>query len=138
MTRRLLILGFFLLAAMRLVPALAVEPDEMLKDPALEQRARAITRELRCLVCQGQDIDDSDAPLAADLRKLVRARLAAGDSDAQAIAFIADRYGDRVLMRPPVKAGTLALWLAPFVVLVLGLFAVLKAQRSSVRQGGGG
>ena len=93
--------------------AFAVDPGEKLADPALEARARAIAAELRCLVCQNQSIDDSDAPLAKDLRLLLRERLSAGASDAEAKAYIVSRYGDFVLLRPPLKPQTLLLWGAP-------------------------
>lgn len=99
-------------------PVHAVEPGEMLKDPALEARARRISQELRCLVCQNQSIDDSNAELARDLRVLVRERLAAGDSDAAVLAFVEARYGEFVLLRPPLKLHTLALWAAPLLLLV--------------------
>ena len=94
-------------------PALAVNPDEMLPDPALEARARDISKHLRCLVCQNQSIDDSDAGLAKDLRVLVRERIKAGDSNDEVIAFIVDRYGDYVLLNPPVKKSTIVLWAGP-------------------------
>ena len=99
----------------------AVEPDEMLKDPVLEARARDISQILRCLVCQNQSIDDSNAGLARDLRILLRERLTAGDSDAAAISFIVDRYGDFVLLRPPVKPTTYVLWFGPALIFVLAL-----------------
>src|ERR1700744_167782 len=86
-----------------LTPAFAVTPDEMLKDPALEARARALSQQLRCMVCQNQSIDDSEAPLAHDLRVLVRERLKAGDSDRQVIDFLVARYGDFVLLKPPFE-----------------------------------
>jgi cytochrome c-type biogenesis protein CcmH len=105
---------------MSLTPALAVQPDEILKDPALEARARVLSQELRCMVCQNQSIDDSDAPLAKDLRVLVRERLSAGDSDSQVINFLVARYGEFVLLKPRLSAHTLLLWLAPFVVLLAG------------------
>lgn len=108
-------------------PVLAVQPDEVLSDPALEARARALSAHLRCLVCQNQSIDDSNAPLARDLRLLVRERLTAKDSDEQVLAFIVERYGDFVLLRPPFKPSTLLLWLTP--VLVLG-GAVWLARKS--------
>ena len=101
-------------------PALAVQPDEVLKDPAMEARAREISKELRCLVCQNQSIDDSNAPLARDLRVLVRERLVAGDDDAGVLGYITARYGDYVLLRPPFKASTYVLWIGPVVVLLLG------------------
>jgi cytochrome c-type biogenesis protein CcmH len=100
--------------------ALAVEPSERLTDPALEARARAISGELRCLVCQNQSIDDSNADLAHDLRVLIRERLSAGDTDAQVTQFMARRYGDFILLKPPVKPDTYLLWFGPFAVLGLG------------------
>ncbi len=99
----------------------AAQPDETLTDPALEARARVITKQLRCLVCQGEDIDESQAPLAADLRKLVRERLEKGDTDQQVIDYMRQRYGDYVLMNPPVEPATLLLWGAPMLVLLTGL-----------------
>ena len=105
-------------------PVSAVEPDEILADPVLESRAREISRNLRCLVCQNQSIDDSNADLARDLRILVRDRLVAGESNDQVIAFITARYGDFVLLRPPFKPTTWLLWLGPGIVLVLGAWAV--------------
>ena len=98
-------------------PAHAIQPDEVLADPALEARAREIGRELRCLVCQNQSIDDSDADLARDLRVLVRERLQAGDSDRQVVDYVVSRYGDFVLLRPPVKPATYALWFGPLLIL---------------------
>jgi len=110
-------------------PAFAVQPDEMLKDPGLEKRAREISAGLRCLVCQNQSIDDSDAPLAKDLRVLVRERLQAGDSDEDVRAFVVQRYGEFVLLRPVFGLHTLLLWLTPVLVLSLGGFAVYFARR---------
>src|SRR5215469_10823574 len=101
-------------------PARAVQPDEMLPDPALEARARTLSRELRCMVCQNQSIDDSDAPLARDLRILVRERLKAGDNDKQVLDFLTARYGDFVLLRPRVTWETAALWGTPAALLILG------------------
>jgi cytochrome c-type biogenesis protein CcmH len=116
-----------LIALLGLAPAAwAVQPDEMLKDPHLETRARTISAELRCLVCQNQSIDDSDAPLARDLRLLVRERIQAGDSDSQVLRFLVDRYGDFILLRPPFDAKTYALWLAPLLIFIVG---VLLARR---------
>jgi len=105
--------------------AFAVQPDEILKDPALESRARALSQELRCMVCQNQSIDDSDAPLAKDLRVLVRERLSAGDSDNEVIDFLVVRYGEFVLLKPRVTAHTLLLWLAPFAALLIGGWGVI-------------
>jgi len=98
-------------------PSLAVQPDEVLSDPRLEARARHISAGLRCLVCQNQSIDDSNAPLARDLRLLVRERLKAGDSDEAVVHYVVQRYGDFVLLRPPLNAGTVLLWLAPLLLL---------------------
>ena len=109
--------------------ALAVQPDEVLKDPALEQRARGISSGLRCLVCQNQSIDDSDAQLAKDLRLLVRERLAAGDSDQAVRDYLVQRYGEFVLLKPTFKAHNLLLWLTPVLVLALGAFGVYGALR---------
>ncbi|MBE0701889.1 MAG: cytochrome c-type biogenesis protein CcmH [Bradyrhizobiaceae bacterium] len=98
----------------------AVQPDEVMHDPAKEARARALSRELRCMVCQNQSIDDSEAPLARDLRLLVRERIAAGDSDRQVLDFLVARYGEFVLLKPPLKEHTLILWLLTPVVLIGG------------------
>jgi len=106
-------------------PAWAVNPDEVLSDPVMENRAREISRGLRCLVCQNQSIDDSDADLAKDLRIIVRERLTAGDSDAQVVDFVVSRYGDYVLLKPPFKLATLVLWLGPAAIAGGGLIAVL-------------
>ena len=116
-----------------LAAAYAVQPDEVLSDPALEARARTLSTELRCMVCQNQSIDDSDAPLARDLRILLRERLAAGDSDAEVIDFLVARYGDFILLRPPVAWNTAFLWIAPPAVLVLGgaiAFAFFRRRRA--------
>jgi cytochrome c-type biogenesis protein CcmH len=120
-----MILALALLAS----PALAVQPDEILKDPVLESRARALSQELRCMVCQNQSIDDSDAPLAKDLRILVRERLTAGDTDNQVIDFLVTRYGEFVLLKPRLSAHTLLLWLAPLIVLIIGALGFLAARR---------
>src|ERR1700742_1326176 len=108
--------------------AWAVEPDEMLSDPVLEARARALSKELRCMVCQNQSIDDSAAPLAHDLRVLVRERLTAGDTDAQVLTFVQARYGEFVLLRPPFKLQTLLLWFAPLLLLAAAVFVLYRAR----------
>lgn len=113
--------------------AIAVQPDEVLDDPALEARARALGKELRCLVCQNQSIDDSDAPLARDLRVLVRERLVAGDSDRDVRAFVVARYGDFVLYRPPFRASTVLLWLGPLIMIVLGASGIALYYRRRAR-----
>ena len=132
---RLLILGLVLCGAL---PALAVQPDEILPDPALEGRARTLSRELRCMVCQNQSIDDSDAPLARDLRVLVRERLKAGDSDNQVIDFLVSRYGEFVLLRPRFELNTILLWLVAPGALVVGgiaLFVMARRRRQDERPG---
>ena len=110
-------------------PAFAVEPGEALADPVLEARARAVSAELRCLVCQNQSIDDSHATLAKDLRLLVRERIKAGDSDEQVQAFLVARYGDFILLKPPLKTGTILLWAGPFVLLAAGAAAIFLMSR---------
>jgi cytochrome c-type biogenesis protein CcmH len=110
-------------------PAHAVEPGEMLKDPALEARARHLSQELRCLVCQNQSIDDSNAELARDLRLLVRERLSSGDTDAAVLAFVEARYGEFVLLRPRVALHTLLLWLTPLLLLAAAAYALLRQTR---------
>ncbi len=115
--------------------ALAVEPDERLKDPVLEARAREISKDLRCLVCQGQAIDDSNADLAKDLRVLVRKRLTAGDTDEEVRQFLKDRYGDFILLNPPVEKKTLLLWLTPAIVLGAGLIVAGVFVRKRSGQG---
>ena len=121
--------GLILGVAVTGTAAWAVQPDEVLKDPQLEHRAREISHDLRCLVCQNQSIDDSDADLARDLRHLVRQRVTAGDTDQQVKQFLVDRYGDYVLLRPPFKASTLVLWLGPLVLLVGALAAAVGFYR---------
>ncbi|MEM7469769.1 MAG: cytochrome c-type biogenesis protein [Pseudomonadota bacterium] len=107
------------------MPLFAVEPDEVLDDPVLEERARAISAEVRCVVCQNEPIDSSDAGVARDLRMIIRERLVAGDTDQQVFDYLVLRYGDFVLFNPPWKPSTYALWLGPFVILVLGFLAVV-------------
>ncbi len=134
LVRRLITVALFTLSALFTAApmALAVQPGEMLADPALEKRARNISAELRCLVCQNQSIDDSDAPLAGDLRRLVRDRLQAHDTDAQVIDYVVARYGEFVLLKPRFELSTLLLWLTPVLVLLGGLtLASRSAARSS-------
>jgi cytochrome c-type biogenesis protein CcmH len=113
------------IVALLALPAFAVDPGEMLDDPTLEARAREISGDLRCLVCQNQSIDDSDADLARDLRIIVRERLVAGDTDAQVMRYVVDRYGEFVLLNPVVAPHTLLLWIATPLVLLIGGIAVL-------------
>jgi cytochrome c-type biogenesis protein CcmH len=132
-----------LLAALLLLwltlPALAVNPDEMLADPALEARARAISAGLRCLVCQNESIDDSDADLAHEIRVLVRERLKAGDTDQQVVQYLVDRYGEFVLLKPVFAWHTLVLWIAAPTILVVGgivLVVAARKRRSTAAVGG--
>lgn len=126
MIARILIACVLLVTAL---PVLAVNPDEMLADPALEARARELGKGLRCLVCQNQSIDESDAELARDMRVLVRDRIAAGDSNEQVMAYIVSRYGDFVLLNPPVKLKTYALWFGPVLMLLAGAGVVVVFYR---------
>ena len=119
-----------LLVLVLLAPPLwAVTPDERLADPALEARARAMSRELRCLVCRNESIDDSGAELARDVRLLLRERLVAGDTDVQAVGYLVARYGDFVLLRPPVRPATWLLWFGPFALLVVAAGGTVLALR---------
>ena len=119
-----------LLVALSLAaPAGAVQPEEVLPDPGLEARARSISGELRCLVCQNQSIDDSDAPLARDLRVLVRERLKAGDSNAEVENYVVRRYGEFVLLRPVMAPHTMLLWFGPLLVLAAGVLGLVLARR---------
>ena len=125
---------FFVLLVMiftLVLPAKAVNPDEVLADPALEQRAREISTKLRCLVCQNQSIDDSDAQLAKDLRVLVRERLTAGDDDTAVVDFVVDRYGEYVLLKPRFGGHTLLLWASPFIAFGFGLLALFFLRKRS-------
>ena len=128
-----IVTGALALGALAPPPAGAVLPDEVLADAALEARARALSKNLRCLVCQNQSIDDSNADLARDLRILVRERLKAGDSDEKIIAFLVARYGDFVLLKPPMRPATWPLWFGPLVIFLtagLGLFIAIGRRRA--------
>jgi cytochrome c-type biogenesis protein CcmH len=127
----------FLLALCLVTPVAALSPDEILDDPVLEQRARDISAGLRCLVCQNQSIDDSDADLAKDLRVLVRERLVAGDSDEAVRQYLVDRYGEYVLLNPRVNSHTILLWIAAPVLLLVGLgtLVVVGRRRRAVEAG---
>jgi cytochrome c-type biogenesis protein CcmH len=118
-----------IVAAMSQVSTMAVEPSEVLQDAQMEERARAISKQLRCLVCQNENIDSSSATLAKDLRVLVRERLVAGDSDEEVLAFVVARYGDFVLLKPPVQQNTLILWLAPLILLFAGVIMIGATMR---------
>lgn len=129
--RRLLLVLALLLTPMH---AFAVNPDEVLADPALEQRARALSAELRCMVCQNQSIDDSNAELARDLRVVVRERLVGGDTDEQVLDYVVSRYGEFVLLKPRLSIRTIGLWGAPAALAIIGLIvAVVYTRRRSVQ-----
>ena len=131
-TRRAALGALALLSALAVGgPSRAVEPDEILADPALEVRARAVSAGLRCLVCQNQSIDDSAAPLARDLRVIVREHLQAGDTDDEIRAFLVRRYGDFVLLKPPLQPATLLLWATPLLAVLGGGVALLRRRRAS-------
>ena len=119
-----------ILALIVAAPAYAVQPDEMLADPALEARARAISKEVRCLVCRNESIDDSNASLARDLRLLVRERLTAGDSDAEVLDYLVERYGEFVLLKPKFSAANAALWLAGPAAFLIGLIVIVAYHRA--------
>ena len=121
-----------LIALLLALPAMAVNPDEVLDDPALESRARDLSVQIRCLVCQNQSIDDSDAQLARDLRVLVREQLVEGKTDQQVLDFLVERYGEFVLLKPAVNQRTLMLWAAPFALLVIGGIVVFRYTRRRV------
>jgi cytochrome c-type biogenesis protein CcmH len=126
---RWLRLGLLVVFAALAAPSFAVQPDELMKNPALEARARALSAELRCMVCQNQSIDDSDAPLARDIRILIRQRIAEGESNNAVRSYLVSRYGDFILLKPPLKLETLLLWLSAPLTLCAGLAAVLLARR---------
>jgi len=134
--KRWLFAALLLSAALGPLPAHAVRPDEMLANPALEARARDIGKELRCLVCRNQSVDDSDADLAHDLRVLIRQRLVAGDSNAQVVAYVRSRYGDYVLLKPPFEVATWLLWLGPGAILLLGLWTAGRYMRRQAGMAG--
>ena len=134
MKKLLILVLWAFLGAFQASPALAVEPDEMLKDPALEARAREISAELRCLVCQNQSIDDSNAELAKDLRVLVRERITAGDSNSEVIDYLVGRYGEFVLLNPRFGTHTLILWLTAPLIFGIGIFALILAYRRNKRR----
>lgn len=123
---------YILALVLTLSPAWAVQPDEMLADPALEARARAISHDIRCPVCQGETIDDSNAPIARDLRLIIRERLVAGDSDAAVVDYIVARYGEGVLFNPPAKGVNWVLWLAGPALLLAGIAVAVTAGRRRV------
>jgi cytochrome c-type biogenesis protein CcmH len=135
--RRLLITLFALGFTLSISGTMAADSPDKLSDPGLEARAVALQKELRCVVCQGQSLDESSAPLAADLRKLIREHIANGDSDAQIKNYLVARYGDFILMKPPLETDTFLLWFGPLIVLVMGgagVGVVIVRARTRMRQ----
>lgn len=136
MTRWLLALALLVPLGLACAPATAVEPDEVLEDPVLEARARALSSIIRCVVCQNESIDSSNAGLAKDMRILVRERLTGGDSDQDVLDFLVARYGDFVLLRPPIKPVTYLLWFGPAIILLLGGAGAIVYLRGRARPAG--
>ncbi|MCR4378036.1 MAG: cytochrome c-type biogenesis protein CcmH [Rhodospirillales bacterium] len=131
------LIGALILGVALPFAAAALEPSEVLSDPALEARAREVGKQLRCVVCQNQSIDDSNAELAGDMRLLVRERIQAGDSNSEVLAYMVDRYGDYVLLNPPFKASTVVLWVGPPAIGILGLLWVVSFYRRRAGDAGG-
>ena len=123
------LIGFFLIGITTF--SLSVEPEEFMKDPKKELRAREISKNIRCVVCQNQSIDDSSAQLAKDLRLLIRQKIREGNTDKQIYTFLTERYGDFILLNPPLKTSTIFLWLFPFLLFIIGLFIILKHNKKS-------
>ena len=131
LTRILIISLAFFIIQFFLNISYTVEPDEILKNQEYELRARNISRNIRCMICQNQSIDESNAPLAKDLRILIRNKIKAGNNDKEIYKFLTDRYGDFILLKPPLKLSTLALWILPFIFLVIGIFVVFSYNKKS-------
>ena len=132
MTKNLLTIVFIsIIIQLSLNNIYAIEPEEFLENPQQEIRARNITKNIRCLVCQNQSIDDSSAPLAKDLRALIRIKVQENDSDEEIYKFLTDRYGDFILLKPPLKLSTLALWFLPFIFFIVGIFIVFSHNKKS-------
>ena len=124
---------FAIIIKFTIVNSYSVEPEEILQNPQQEIRARNISKNIRCLVCQNQSIDDSSAPLAKDLRELIRIKVQKNDSDEEIYKFLTDRYGDFILLKPPLKLSTLALWFLPFIFFIVGVFIVLFHNKKSMK-----
>tara|TARA_B100001123_G_C14581559_1_gene738410 strand:+ start:121 stop:528 length:408 start_codon:yes stop_codon:yes gene_type:complete len=131
MTTKKILIIFIFISQLLLVNSYSVEPDEILQNPKQELRARNISKNIRCMVCQNQSIDESDAPLAKDLRILIRDQIIEGKNDREIYKFLTDRYGDFILLKPALKLNTLALWLLPFVFVLVGIFIVFFHNKKS-------
>ena len=125
-----LIISIFLVNSFTIV-SLSVEPDEILKDKNQETRARNISKKIRCMVCQNQSIDESNSPLARDLRLLIRSKIKEGKKDKEIYNFLTDRYGDFILLNPPIRSGTILLWLLPIIFIFFGLFIIFNHNKKS-------
>ena len=131
MTTKKILIIFIFISQLLLVNSYSVEPDEILQNPKQELRARNISKNIRCMVCQNQSIDESDAPLAKDLRILIRNQIVEGKNDREIYKFLTDRYGDFILLKPAFKLNTFALWLLPFVFVLVGIFVVFLHNKKS-------
>ena len=131
MTTKKILIIFIFISQLLLVNSYSVEPDEILQNPKQELRARNISKNIRCMVCQNQSIDESDAPLAKDLRILIRNQIVEGKNDREIYKFLTDRYGDFILLKPALKLNTLALWLLPFAFVLVGVFIVFFHNKKS-------
>ena len=133
MITKKIFLIFIFISQVLLSNSYSVEPDEILENPKQELRARNISKNIRCVVCQNQSIDESNAPLARDLRILIRNKIKEGNSNEEIYKFLTDRYGDFILLKPPIKLSTLALWFLPFVFFIVGVFVVFWHNKKSKR-----
>ena len=129
--KKLIIIVTFLLFQLSFSISNAVEPDEILSNIQQENRAREISKNIRCMVCQNQSIDDSSAPLAKDLRILIRNKIKKGDKDEDIYKFLSDRYGDFILLKPPLKLGTIFLWFSPAILFLIGIFVIIKHNKKA-------
>ena len=131
MNKKIITILIFLLFQLQLGPSNSVEPDEILNDVRQENRARNISKNIRCMVCQNQSIDDSSAPLAKDLRVLIRNKIKEGDKDEEIYKFLTDRYGDFILLKPPLKLKTFFLWFSPLILFLIGIYIVIRHNKKA-------
>ncbi len=131
MNKKIITVLIFLLFQLQLGPSNSVEPDEILNDVRQENRARNISKNIRCMVCQNQSIDDSSAPLAKDLRVLIRNKIKEGDKDEEIYKFLTDRYGDFILLKPPLKLKTFFLWFSPLILFLIGIYIVIRHNKKA-------
>tara|TARA_B100000029_G_scaffold486122_1_gene540169 strand:- start:384 stop:803 length:420 start_codon:yes stop_codon:yes gene_type:complete len=131
MNKKIITVLIFLLFQLQIGPSNSVEPDEILSDVRQENRARNISKNIRCMVCQNQSIDDSSAPLAKDLRILIRNKIKEGNKDEEIYKFLTDRYGDFILLKPPLKLKTFFLWFSPFILFLIGIYIVIRHNKKA-------